>query len=227
MKALSGLSSLWSYLMLVLSSATQIRAQDNVLPPIITSTPAPLDLRDLANDGQTSQSLVPHAHTSADVTDVFTTRAATHVSSAGAGATTSSTASEGTQTPLGSSTTQSSGIIVSSQPASTSLSGTPSVLPSTEPLGSLATASAAESTGGFQDIATYRDTPSQLNVGGEDVKRSGHPSLDPLLAGLLSVFIVTTAVIFVVLFLKFRHQNSNPEFHRLQDVPMSQVGLGA
>lgn len=49
--------------------------------------------------------------------------------------------------------------------------------------------------------------------------RSSSP-LDPLLAGLLSVFIVTTAVVFVILFLKFRQRTNHPEFHRLQDLPM-------
>lgn len=44
--------------------------------------------------------------------------------------------------------------------------------------------------------------------------------LDPLLAGLLSVFIVTTAFVFIVLFLKFRRRTTHPEFHRLQDLPM-------
>lgn len=44
--------------------------------------------------------------------------------------------------------------------------------------------------------------------------------LDPLLAGLLSVFIVTTAFIFIVLFLRFRQRTNHPEFHRLQDLPM-------
>lgn len=49
--------------------------------------------------------------------------------------------------------------------------------------------------------------------------RSSSP-LDPLLAGLLSVFIVTTAIVFVILFLKFRQRTNHPEFHRLQDLPM-------
>lgn len=60
------------------------------------------------------------------------------------------------------------------------------------------------------------------------VERSGHRSsspLDPLLAGLLSVFIVTTAIVFVVLFLKFRQRTNHPEFHRLQDLPMVRYSL--
>ncbi|XP_033959915.1 uncharacterized protein [Pseudochaenichthys georgianus] len=71
---------------------------------------------------------------------------------------------------------------------------------------------------------THREIPPQLNVGDEDLKRPRSSSpLDPLLAGLLSVFIVTTAIVFVVLFLKFRHRTTHPEFHRLQDLPMDDL----
>uniref|UniRef100_A0A3B3RTH8 Uncharacterized protein n=1 Tax=Paramormyrops kingsleyae TaxID=1676925 RepID=A0A3B3RTH8_9TELE len=45
------------------------------------------------------------------------------------------------------------------------------------------------------------------------------PPLDPLLAGLLSMFIVIGAIASLFLFLKFRN-NGRLEFHRLQDVPM-------
>lgn len=73
---------------------------------------------------------------------------------------------------------------------------------------------------------THRDVPSELNVGDEDLKgpriRPNSP-LDPLMAGLLSVFIVTTAIVFVVLFLKFRQRTNHPEFHRLQDLPMDDL----
>ncbi|KAF7659031.1 hypothetical protein LDENG_00004130 [Lucifuga dentata] len=72
---------------------------------------------------------------------------------------------------------------------------------------------------------TYQQVPSELNVGDEDKGPRHHPSspLDPLLAGLLSVFIVTTAIVFVVLFLRFRQRTNNPEFHRLQDLPMDDL----
>ncbi|XP_038574470.1 soluble scavenger receptor cysteine-rich domain-containing protein SSC5D-like [Micropterus salmoides] len=73
---------------------------------------------------------------------------------------------------------------------------------------------------------THQEVPPELNVGDEDLKgpryRSSSP-LDPLLAGLLSVFIVTTAVVFVILFLKFRQRTNHPEFHRLQDLPMDDL----
>ncbi|XP_019954526.2 uncharacterized protein [Paralichthys olivaceus] len=72
----------------------------------------------------------------------------------------------------------------------------------------------------------HQEAPSELNVGDEDLKGPRyHPSspLDPLLAGLLSVFIVTTAIVFVVLFLKLRQRTNHPEFHRLQDLPMDDL----
>ncbi|XP_062285152.1 mucin-2-like [Scomber scombrus] len=73
---------------------------------------------------------------------------------------------------------------------------------------------------------THQEVPSELNVGDEDFKGSRYHSnspLDPLLAGLLSVFIVTTAIVFVILFLKFRQRTNHPEFHRLQDLPMDDL----
>ncbi|XP_018532854.1 uncharacterized protein LOC108883828 [Lates calcarifer] len=73
---------------------------------------------------------------------------------------------------------------------------------------------------------THQEIPPELNVGDEDLKgpqyRSSSP-LDPLLAGLLSVFIVTTAIVFVILFIKFRQRTNHPEFHRLQDLPMDDL----
>ncbi|XP_028282529.1 hyphal wall protein 1-like [Parambassis ranga] len=96
------------------------------------------------------------------------------------------------------------------------------------------TTATTQTTGGPQTSApgrapagpTRQDVPSELNVGDEDLKRSHYRSsspLDPLLAGLLSVFIVTTAIVFVVLFLKFRQRTNHPEFHRLQDLPMDDL----
>ncbi|XP_034743988.1 uncharacterized protein LOC117954349 isoform X2 [Etheostoma cragini] len=73
---------------------------------------------------------------------------------------------------------------------------------------------------------THREVPSELNVGDEELQgpsyRSSSP-LDPLLAGLLSVFIATTAIVFIILFLKFRQRTNHPEFHRLQDLPMDDL----
>ncbi|XP_055022491.1 uncharacterized protein LOC129412565 [Boleophthalmus pectinirostris] len=227
MKVALGLGLACLYLVaVVLTSASQIRVQTSVVPRILTSTTAPLDLKDLGSDGQTIQTVTDSSETTAEVTAFSSTEESTTdttttpVYTTHAGAVPSSTASESpvdTQTSLGSLTTQSSAHTFSSQPASTFLGGTSIVLFSI-------TAPAQTTTGGSQGIMrpTHQEIPSQLNVGSEDFKGNGHSSLDPLLAGLLSMFIVTTAVIFVVLFLKFRHQNSNPEFHRLQDLPMSQ-----
>lgn len=44
--------------------------------------------------------------------------------------------------------------------------------------------------------------------------------MDPLLVGLVSVFVVTAIIISLLIFLKFRRRNERPEFRRLQDLPM-------
>lgn len=46
------------------------------------------------------------------------------------------------------------------------------------------------------------------------------PTLDPLLAGLVSAFIITAVIITLLLFLKLRKRGNRPEFRRLQDLPM-------
>ncbi|XP_053484439.1 uncharacterized protein si:ch73-344o19.1 isoform X3 [Ictalurus furcatus] len=69
-----------------------------------------------------------------------------------------------------------------------------------------------------------QDGPSELDVGDEDSDKVPSPSpLDPLLAGLISIFIISTALLSIMLFLKFRQQSSHPEFHRLQDLPMDDL----
>lgn len=45
-------------------------------------------------------------------------------------------------------------------------------------------------------------------------------TLDPLLAGLVSAFIITAVIITLLLFLKLRRRDNRPEFRRLQDLPM-------
>ncbi|XP_021444768.1 flocculation protein FLO11 isoform X3 [Oncorhynchus mykiss] len=67
----------------------------------------------------------------------------------------------------------------------------------------------------------HQEVPSELTVGDEDKGPHLHSPLDPLLASLVSIFIITTAIVSVVLFLKFRQQTDHPDFHRLQDLPMS------
>ncbi|XP_028832284.1 putative protein TPRXL [Denticeps clupeoides] len=78
----------------------------------------------------------------------------------------------------------------------------------------------------FPAASPRRDSPSELNVGDEespqDSPRASSP-LDPVLAGLVSIFIVCTAVVSVLLVLRFRHRNVRPEFHRLHDLPMDDL----
>lgn len=64
-------------------------------------------------------------------------------------------------------------------------------------------------------------TLSQLNVG-EEIVHEG-PTLDPLLAGLVSAFIIAAVIITLLLFLKLRRRDSRPEFRRLQDLPMDDM----
>ncbi|XP_028988093.1 translation initiation factor IF-2-like [Betta splendens] len=99
--------------------------------------------------------------------------------------------------------------------------------PGSDPAGSITAAATRASAPGRGPVGpTRRDVPSELNIGDEDLKGGRHrltSPLDPLLAGLLSVFIVTTAIVFVALFLKFRQRANHPEFHRLQDLPMDDL----
>ncbi|XP_029380962.1 salivary glue protein Sgs-3-like [Echeneis naucrates] len=115
----------------------------------------------------------------------------------------------------------------SSQPAHTLQDGSSTALAfSTQPQPESPTTEHPSRTAPSSTRLTHQEVPSELNVGDEDTKgHQYHPSspLDPLLAGLLSVFIVTTAIIFVVLFLKLRQRTNQPEFHRLQDLPMDDL----
>ncbi|KAK6308948.1 hypothetical protein J4Q44_G00204110 [Coregonus suidteri] len=72
---------------------------------------------------------------------------------------------------------------------------------------------------------THANTPSQLNMvnAGEPVFHNGSPALDPLLAGLVSAFTVTAAIITLLLFIKLRRRDQWPEFLRLQDLPMDDM----
>ncbi|XP_051500448.1 uncharacterized protein LOC127409727 [Myxocyprinus asiaticus] len=67
----------------------------------------------------------------------------------------------------------------------------------------------------------HADTPSALNVGDDD--NNSKVSSDPLLAGLVSAFVVVAAIVSVLIFLKFRSRNDGAEFHRLQDLPMDDM----
>ncbi|XP_076009699.1 uncharacterized protein LOC143003085 [Genypterus blacodes] len=67
------------------------------------------------------------------------------------------------------------------------------------------------------------DIPSQLTVGGDATVAHDSPTLDPLLAGLVSAFIITAVIITLLLFLKLRRRDNRPEFRRLQDLPMDDM----
>lgn len=67
------------------------------------------------------------------------------------------------------------------------------------------------------------DLPSQLIVGGDTTVVHDSPTLDPLLAGLVSAFIITAVIITLLLFLKLRRRDNRPEFRRLQDLPMDDM----
>nr|XP_020480963.1 cell wall integrity and stress response component 4-like [Monopterus albus] len=69
----------------------------------------------------------------------------------------------------------------------------------------------------------HADNPSQLNVGGDTTMVHESPTLDPLLAGLVSAFIITAVIITLLLFLKLRRRDNRPEFRRLQDLPMDDM----
>ncbi|XP_029971193.1 mucin-1-like [Salarias fasciatus] len=124
---------------------------------------------------------------------------------------------------------------VSSQPARAGTDASSAAPASTAPPGSGSSSTGSRQTTGRPQTPapgpapagpTHHEGPSELNVGDEELKTSHHDSrsrLDPLLAGLLSVFIVSTAIVFVVLFLKFRQRTNHPEFHRLQDLPMDDL----
>ncbi|XP_029939498.1 putative protein TPRXL [Salarias fasciatus] len=70
---------------------------------------------------------------------------------------------------------------------------------------------------------THTDSLSQLNVGNDPTMVHDSPTLDPLLAGLVTAFIITAVIITLLLFLKLRRRDNRPEFRRLQDLPMDDM----
>lgn len=210
----AGLKWLWLSLMLLVL-ASQTRAQTSVFAPISTSTSRS---QDMAENGDEQRNHRATIKTSTEEATVFTNKeeeSTTKTKTTPASTTQAGGVAAASESSSVTSTTQTAGRAFSSQPGSSALGRT-----STEPR----TTAPIPTTQQRAQGKTHQEIPSQLNVD-KDFKRSGHRAntLDPLLAGLLSVFIVTTAVVFVVLFLKFRQQNSNPEFHRLQDLPMDDL----
>ncbi|XP_043117103.1 flocculation protein FLO11 [Puntigrus tetrazona] len=71
-----------------------------------------------------------------------------------------------------------------------------------------------------------QDEPSELDVGDQESGKVPHrpaSPLDPLLAALVTIFIICTAMVSAVLFFRFRQRSEHPEFHRLQDLPMDDL----
>uniref|UniRef100_A0A3P9LIP7 Uncharacterized protein n=1 Tax=Oryzias latipes TaxID=8090 RepID=A0A3P9LIP7_ORYLA len=75
----------------------------------------------------------------------------------------------------------------------------------------------------FTQTKAHTGRPAQLNMGGDTVTTNKTPTLDPLLAGLVSAFILTAVIITLLLFFKLRRRDSRPEFRRLQDLPMDDM----
>ncbi|XP_051983961.1 DNA-directed RNA polymerase II subunit RPB1-like [Xyrauchen texanus] len=72
----------------------------------------------------------------------------------------------------------------------------------------------------------HQDVPSELDVGDEESNKVQHgptSPVDPLFATLFSIFIICTAMVSAVLFLRSRQRSEHPEFHRLQDLPMDDL----
>ncbi|XP_061681464.1 mucin-2 [Syngnathoides biaculeatus] len=154
--------------------------------------------------------IVPHKTTTTTQQSTASTPATTTQQST---TSTPATTPADTRTPL---TTSSSRETSTSRPTTlTSLqtsSGRATVLTTVAPPGLTST-----------QAKLHPDTPSQLNVKGDTIMVHDSPKLDPLLAGLVSAFIISAAVITLLLFLKLRRRDNRPEFRRLQDLPMDDM----
>ncbi|XP_056328373.1 mucin-2 [Danio aesculapii] len=99
----------------------------------------------------------------------------------------------------------------------------PPITPTYPQTSQLTLTSSLKSTGpGLED----QDEPSELDVGDQESGKVQHrpaSPLDPLLAALVTIFIICTAMVSAVLFLRFRQRSEHPEFHRLQDLPMDDL----
>uniref|UniRef100_A0A1A8P0K7 Mucin 12, cell surface associated n=1 Tax=Nothobranchius rachovii TaxID=451742 RepID=A0A1A8P0K7_9TELE len=69
----------------------------------------------------------------------------------------------------------------------------------------------------------HSESSSHLNVGGSTAENNDSPAFDPLMAGLVSAFVITAIIITLLLFLKLRQRQNGPAFHRLQEVPMDDM----
>ncbi|XP_039517252.1 putative uncharacterized protein DDB_G0290521 [Pimephales promelas] len=184
-------------------------SNDSSPSPAISQTPAPQDVTTTTLNTDTvsvpgfsvggSSSL---SYVKSTVSDSTATAPATSISP-----------SEGHQT-----------FSTSSSSASQTTQTAPSFTPSNPQTSRFALTSSSEVTGPAP--SEDQDEPSELDVGDQESGKAPHrPSspLDPLLAALVTVFIICTAMVSAVLFLRFRQRNEHPEFHRLQDLPMDDL----
>ncbi|KAK7158796.1 hypothetical protein R3I94_005207 [Phoxinus phoxinus] len=112
----------------------------------------------------------------------------------------------------------------STSSASQSTQTAPPFTPSYPQTSQFALTSSSEVTGPAP--SEDHDEPSELDVGDQESGKAPHrptSPLDPLLAALVTIFIICTAMVSAVLFLRFRQRNEHPEFHRLQDLPMDDL----
>lgn len=137
-------------------------------------------------------------HETSSPTSVLTTQPATTATTAGlpSNSTFNTSAPQETTIPQPSSNTSQSSF------------GSTKVYPST-------------TTGPLNSSSTNADSPSQLNIEGGDAHNS--PAMDPLLAGLVSAFILAAVIVTLLLFLKFRRRETGPQFQRLQNLPMDDM----
>uniref|UniRef100_A0A8C8SPQ1 Uncharacterized protein n=1 Tax=Pelusios castaneus TaxID=367368 RepID=A0A8C8SPQ1_9SAUR len=110
-----------------------------------------------------------------------------------------------------------------STPANTTPSTTMVTLRATSTKRATATAVVRPSAG------PVREKPAVLDVGdddGQDPPSSAVASpmgADPLVLGVVSVFVVMVGILALVGFLRYRQRNSRMEFRRLQDLPMDDM----
>uniref|UniRef100_A0A4W6D0N5 Uncharacterized protein n=1 Tax=Lates calcarifer TaxID=8187 RepID=A0A4W6D0N5_LATCA len=217
-------------LLLLINSGSADHDTNSISPPV---TPVPENNGTLTKDSTSQPQILPsESNTTTTISTASPTNtthsvdtAATNTSNLPASLTPGSTSPPGqpTQAQYHSSTsaptpeTETSTTTTSTQSSSTS-----STHSSQEPPRSQKSTVAPSSSTSTQTKA-HAETPSQLNVGGDTKVVHESPTLDPLLAGLVSAFIITAVIITLLLFLKLRRRDNRPEFRRLQDLPMDDM----
>ncbi|GAA6222359.1 putative protein TPRXL isoform X1 [Lates japonicus] len=205
---------------------------NSISPPV---TPVPENNGTLTKDSTSQPQILPsESNTTTTITTASPTNtthsvvtAATNTSNFPASPTSGSTSppEQPTQAQYHSSTsalTPETETSTTTTTTSTQSSSTSSTHSSQEPPTSQKSTVAPSSSTSTQTKA-HAETPSQLNVGGDTKVVHESPTLDPLLAGLVSAFIITAVIITLLLFLKLRRRDNRPEFRRLQDLPMDDM----